>query len=70
MAISHYSRPVTFTYRQRLEHAVAQIAYASIGGSPWTDDFEAAQQELYHAIAKTIDGNPELSDVFNRIDEA
>ena len=53
-------------YRRVLHIAVGDIAYLSIGGSPWADEIEIGLAALEAAIDRAIDGSAALKEVFDR----
>ena len=54
------------TYRNVLHKRIVDIAYASIGGSPWADEVEQGLASLKSTIDAMIDGSPALAEIFNR----
>ncbi len=54
------------TYRAVLEDRVAEVAYQSIGGSPWSYEFNFSLDRLNTVIGHMIAADPVLNEVFGK----
>jgi hypothetical protein len=54
------------SYRGTAWSGFVEGAYGSIGGSPWSDDVEAALETLRIKMDQAIDASPVLKEIFDR----
>jgi hypothetical protein len=56
----------TNTHRDLARERLVDVIYRSIGGSPWTDEFEEGLETFFARLNWAIDSVPDVAEVFDK----